>query len=141
MPNTIPNWDQARVLLGYLTSRQLRHEPTTLRQLSSRMGVGAARIFEVLESVQVTYHLIYLSADRTRADTEIFLVELPADVRRIYKVPAQAWQASVKFFQERAATLQPLAQIKQAERRRAQRKELERKKLRYFLADNPLETP
>lgn len=78
-PKTLSYKDQLQTLLTYQVRRQLQGRPTTLRQLSKRMGLGAPYVQGLLERSSIQYSLIsYVDTPKTHLDNvEILLGSMP----------------------------------------------------------------
>lgn len=78
MPHPIPMEDVIDVLIIYLAKRQMQGRPTTLRQMSKRIGLGAPVLKAELEKNAVQYILIpHGERDWVTSSTEIAIVSLP----------------------------------------------------------------
>lgn len=83
MPKPIPLGEVLDVTVSYLIRRQLQGRPTTLRQMSKRIGLGVPTIRGILEKNQVVYYLISHSEDSWSASsTEIAIRTMPEELAR-----------------------------------------------------------
>jgi hypothetical protein len=78
MPKAIPMEQVIDVVVFYLAKRQIQGRPTTLRQLSKRVGLGAPTVKAELEKHMVQYILIpYGDRIWVTSSIEIVLVTMP----------------------------------------------------------------
>lgn len=77
MPRQIPYYDLIFHILRYLVNRQIDQRPTTLYQLSKRMGYGVDHIQGILEGEKVEYVLIDHGEGADYRTTEILLKSIP----------------------------------------------------------------
>ena len=77
MPKPIPLSDVLDVTVAYVIRRQLQGRPTTLRQLSKRIGLGVPTIRGIMEKHQVDYVLIPHNDSWAASSTEIAIRTMP----------------------------------------------------------------
>lgn len=78
MPKSIPMEQVIDVVVSYVVKRQVQGRPTTLRQLSKRVGLGAPTIKGILEKHLVQYVLIpYGKKDWVTSGIEIAITAMP----------------------------------------------------------------
>lgn len=77
MPRWIPETQILVDAVRYLCARQLADRPTTLRQLSQRMGLGAPTLLGRFEKAYVHYVLIPYGKGWGNGNIEILLQEIP----------------------------------------------------------------
>lgn len=82
MPRPIPDWKVPYVLVMYLAKRQLDGRPTTLKEVTDRLGLGSAYLLGILEKFKVRYALINHNEKNTYSPktTEVVLGEIPEDL-------------------------------------------------------------
>lgn len=78
MPKPIPMEQVIDVVVSYVVKRQLQGRPTTLRQVSKRVGLGTSTIKGQLEYYLVQYVLIpYGEKDWVTSSIEIAIASMP----------------------------------------------------------------
>ena len=80
MPRQIPYYDLLFHVLRYLLLRQVGGRPTTLYQLSKRMGYGVGHIQGLLEAERVEYVLVSHGEKLDDRTTEILVKKIPQTV-------------------------------------------------------------
>lgn len=79
MPKSVPMEQVIDVVVLYIVKRQLQGRPTTLRQVSKRVGLGAPTIKAQLEKYSVKYVLIpYGEKEWVTSSTEIAIQSMPS---------------------------------------------------------------
>lgn len=106
MPTPIPIGEVLDVTVAYLIRRQLQGRPTTLRQLSKRIGLGVPTIRGLLEKSQVEYILISHNETKWSASaTEIAIKSMPENIaRRSHLTKSQVEESYEKIFGEEELT-------------------------------------
>jgi hypothetical protein len=80
MPRQIPYYDLLFHSIRYLLNRQVVHRPTTLYQLSKRMGYGVEHLQGLLEAERVEYVLVSHGEKLDDKTTEILIRSIPETV-------------------------------------------------------------
>lgn len=80
MPRPIPYYDLIFHILRYLVNRQIKERPTTLYQMSKRMGYGVEHIQSILEREKVGYVFINHSEAVDDRTTEILIKSIPQSI-------------------------------------------------------------
>jgi hypothetical protein len=97
----VPNEELIYTAVRYLGRRQLQGRPTTLRQLSKRMGIGGSRILGIFEQFYVIYTLIPYAERSFISQIEVLLKEVPELIAERSGVPKENLeQAYVRLLEE-----------------------------------------
>lgn len=133
MPHPIPRWDLVRVAVQYLHRRQQRDEPTTLEQLSKRLGVGVKTILDLLEDEKVVYSL-YGSAKKSYTKSRIFVSDLPEHLEMDFGISrSELIDSSTKMI---VYEMNRIAEVyKEEEEKKVLLEQAEKMRRRYFLAE------
>lgn len=80
MPKPVALNEIVNVVLVYVVKRQRQGRPTTLRQVSKRVGVGAPTIQSLLDEAKVLYYVIAYGEDYRKHKVEVAIRTLPEKV-------------------------------------------------------------
>lgn len=90
----VPKDELVYTAVMYLGKRQLQKRPTTLRQLSKRMGIGGPRILGIFEQHHVIYTLIPYAEKAFISQLEVLLKEIPEEIASRAGIPKEEVEAS-----------------------------------------------
>lgn len=108
MPRQIPYHDLLFHVMRYLVRRQIAQRPTTLYQLSKRMGYGVDHIQGIFEIEKIKYVLIPHNENLSHQTTEILLQEIPESLVLELGISNNQVKESLEAVIER---IEPIAQI------------------------------
>lgn len=90
----VPDNEVIYTAVRYLGRRQLQGRPTTLRQLSKRIGLGGPRVLGIFEQFRVVYTLIPYAERSFISQIEVLLKEVPEPIAERAGVPKNSLEQS-----------------------------------------------
>jgi hypothetical protein len=97
MPHPIPLDRVVPTAVGYLARRQIARRPTTLRQLSKRMGLGSTTITGMFETHGgIVYHLVRHGNRTRQGNIEIFLEKVPVELAESANISLEELESSFR---------------------------------------------
>lgn len=104
MPHPIPEERVLERALKFISKRQLKKRPTTLRELGNTIGIGTARLRVLFEKEHIEYVLVPHTNNLYNGFIEILLISIPERIAEDYRLDNEALY---KAYQEMIGDTKP----------------------------------